>query len=84
MNIEIVKHEKNERELKIDNLTIAEILRVYLNRRGVEFAAWRREHPSKPIIFRIETKGETVKKEISEAVKMIEKDLEKIRDSVKK
>ena len=51
MNIEIVKQEKDEIELRIDNLTVAEILREYLNRQGVEFAAWRREHPTKPIVL---------------------------------
>ncbi len=83
MMIEITKQEKNEIEMKIDNLTVAELLRVYLNRQGVEFAAWRREHPTKPIIFRIQCK-DSVKKEISEAVKAIEKDLGKIRELVKK
>ena len=53
-------------ELKIDNLTIAEILRVYLNNQGIKFAAWRKEHPDKPIIFRVESSGKTVKKAINE------------------
>lgn len=83
MMIEITKQEKNEIEMKIDNLTVAELLRVYLNRQGVEFAAWRREHPTKPIVFRVQSK-DSVKKELGEAVKAIEKDLGKIRDLVKK
>lgn len=83
MELEIVKQDKNEIEMKIDNMTVAELLRIYLNRQGVEFAAWRREHPTKPIIFKVQSK-ESVKKEISEAVKAIEKDLGKIRDLVKK
>ncbi|MBS3088673.1 hypothetical protein J4402_02735 [Candidatus Pacearchaeota archaeon] len=84
MNIEILKQEKNEVELKIDNLTIAEILRDYLNRQGVEFAAWRREHPTKPLIMRIATSGETVNKAVGEAVSAIEKDLDKIVKGIKK
>ena len=84
MKIEILKQEKNEIELQIDNLTVAEILRVYLNRQGIEFAAWRREHPSKPIILRVESKGGNVKKEISDVIKAIEKDLEKMKGLVKK
>lgn len=84
MNIEILKQEKNEVELKIDNTTIAEILREYLNAQGVEFAAWRREHPSKPLIMRIATSGGTVKKAVSDAVASIEKDLDKVAKSVKK
>ena len=84
MEIEIIKQEKNEIELKVDNITVAEILRVYLNNNDVEFAAWRREHPSKPVIMRIESSGKTVKKEVSEAVSAIKKDLNKIVTSVKK
>ncbi len=83
MNVEIVKQEKNELEFKIDNLNVAEILRVYLNRQGIDFAAWRREHPSKPIIFRVQSK-DGAKKEISEAIKAIGKDLDKIKGLVKK
>ena len=83
MEVEIIKQEKNEIEFSISSLTVAEILRVYLNRQGVDFAAWRREHPSKPIVMRVESKN-GAKKEITEAVKAISKDLGKLRDSVKK
>ncbi len=75
MEVEVVSQGANEIELKIDNLTVAEILRVYLNEQGIKFAAWRREHPTKPIVFRIESSGKTVKKAISEAVNAISKDL---------
>jgi DNA-directed RNA polymerase subunit L len=84
MNIEILKQDKNSVELTIDNLTVAEILRVYLNKEGIEFAAWRREHPSKPLIFKIESSGKTVKKAVSEAVEAIEKDCNKIVGALKK
>ena len=82
MKIEILKQEKNEVELKINNITIAEILRVYLNKRGIEFAAWRREHPSKPVIMLI--KGSNVKKEVSDSITEIKKDLSRIVSLVKK
>lgn len=82
MNIEIVKEEKNDLELKIDNLTIAEILRVYLNEQDVEFAAWRREHPFKPLIFKLQSSN--VRKSVSDAVSAIKKDLDKIASAVKK
>ena len=82
MKIEILKQEKNEIELKIDNITVAEILRVYLNKKGIEFAAWRREHPSKPLIMLI--KGTNVKKEVTDAIDSIKKDLSKINSLVKK
>ena len=84
MNIEILNQDKNLLEIKLDNATIAEIFRVYLNKQGVEFAAWRKEHPTKPLIFRIQTSGKTPKKAISEAATAIKKDLDKIASSVKK
>ena len=84
MNIEVVKSEKNEIELKIDNLTIAEVLRAYLYENGVEFAAWRREHPSKPLIFKIESSDKTVKKVVADSVAQIKKDCDKIVSVLKK
>jgi len=84
MEIEVTNEEKNKIEMKIDNLTVAEILRVYLNKNGVEFAAWKREHPSRPLIFKIETSGQSVKKAVSEAVNQIKKDCDKILAIVKK
>ncbi|MFH1425112.1 MAG: RpoL/Rpb11 RNA polymerase subunit family protein [archaeon] len=84
MEIEVLKQEKNLVEMKLDNVTVAEILRHYLNEQGVDFAAWRREHPSKPAVMRIESSGKTVKKEVSDAVVAIVKDLNKIVAGVKK
>lgn len=83
MNIEIVKEEGKELELSMDNLTIAELLREYLNENGAEFAAWKREHPSKPVILRIESEG-SMKSLISKAITAIKKDCDAIADSVKK
>lgn len=84
MNIEILKQDKNEIELKIDNSTIAEIIRVYLYSQGIEFAAWKKEHPTKPIIMKIQSSSKAVKKVISDATAAIKKDLEKISAAVKK
>ncbi len=84
MNIEIVSEEKNLVELRIDNLTVAEILRVYLNEAGAEMAVWRREHPSKPIFMRIESSGKTIKKVVGEAVEAIKKDCDKLLALTKK
>ena len=84
MNIEILKHDKSLVELRIDNLTVAEVLRSYLNKGGVKFAAWRREHPSKPLLFKIESSDKTVKKAVSEAVESIKSDCSKILSSLKK
>ncbi len=82
MNIEIIKQEKNETDLKIDNLTVAEILRVYLYENGAEFAAWKREHPSKPLIMKIQASN--VKKAVADTVNAIKKDANKIANLVKK
>ncbi|MEK6928616.1 MAG: RpoL/Rpb11 RNA polymerase subunit family protein [Nanoarchaeota archaeon] len=84
MKIEILNSDKHEIDLKIDNLTIAEILRVYLYENGADFAAWRREHPSKPLLFKIKSSDNTVKKAISNAVTAIKKDCNKIVKAVKK
>jgi len=82
MNLEIVNAEKSDIELKIDNLTIAEILRVYLNEQDVDLAVWRREHPFKPLIMKIQSSN--VKKSVSDAVKAIKSDLDELASSVKK
>lgn len=84
MNIEILKQDKSLVELKIDSLTVAEVLRAYLNKNGVKFAAWRREHPSKPLLFKIESSDKTVKKAVSEAVESVKSDCSKIAGLVKK
>ena len=64
MVVKILRSEKEEIELEVDNLTIAEILRVYLNKDDdVTFAAWRREHPTKRPILLVKTKGKNAKKE---------------------
>ena len=78
MNVEIISHSANECEVRVDNLTVAEILRVYLNEQGIKFAAWRREHLTEPVIFKIESSGKTIKKAIAEAVSVISKDVDSL------
>ncbi len=84
MNIQIIKSEKNDVEVMIDNITLAEVLRVYLYKAGVEFAAWRREHPSQPALFKIKTDEKTVKKVLEQAIEEIKEDCAKLLASVKK
>ncbi len=84
MNIEIISDESDVLEFRIDNLTIAEILRVYLNNNGVKFVAWRRDHLTKPVIFRVESSGKNVRKVISEAISSINKDLSALSKVVSK
>ena len=78
MEINILKEDKEDLEVQVDNLTLVEILRVYLNKDDkVVFAAWKREHPTKNPILAVKTKGKTAKKAIQDAVSAITKDLEK-------
>jgi len=82
MNLEVIKAEKGDVELKIDNVTVAEVLRVYLNDLGADFAAWRRDHPFKPLTFKIQSSN--VKKSVSDSVDAINKDLDKLSALAKK
>ncbi len=79
MDMKILKQEKDEIEVELDNLTLAEILRVFLNKdSAVSFAAWRRDHPTKKPVLRVKTKGKTASKAIKDAVSAVEKDLDSI------
>lgn len=85
MEVKVLKEAKDELTVQFDNLTIAEILRVYLNQDdNVKFAAWRREHPSKPPILNIKTQGKTAKKAFQDAIAKIEKDADKAAAELKK
>ena len=85
MEAKVLADEKNVLELELNDLTIAEVLRVYLHKdSNVEFAAWRRDHPTKPITLRIETKGKTAKKALQDAVALIEKESNKLVEQMKK
>lgn len=85
MEIDILKSSKDEIEVKLGNLTIAEILRVYLNKDpAVTFAAWKRKHITEKPILAIRTKGKTAKKAINDAVVALTKDLDKILNDFKR
>lgn len=79
MQIKILKSEKNEIEFELDSVTIAELLKEYLNDdSGVVFAAWKREHPTKSPILKVQTKGKTAKKAVNDAIAQIDKELDKV------
>jgi DNA-directed RNA polymerase subunit L len=85
MEFNILKNSKDEIELELGNLTIVEILRVYLNKdSSVTFAAWKRKHPTEKPILLVKTKGKTAKKAINDAISLISKDLDKIESNFKK
>ncbi|MCA9487907.1 MAG: hypothetical protein KC516_03010 [Nanoarchaeota archaeon] len=85
MEINVLSDSKEEIEVEIGSLTIAELLRVYLNQdSAVVFAAWKREHYTKSPILKVKTKGKTAKKALSDAVSQITKDLDKVESNFKK
>ncbi len=84
MELKVINSSKDEIEVQVENLTLAELLRVYLNKdSSVTFAAWKREHPSEKPILKVKTKGKTVKKAINDAVGAAEKDLDKFEKDFK-
>lgn len=85
MEINVLKNLKNEIEVELERLTIAEVLRVYLNKdSSVIFAAWKKKHPTEKPILLVKTKNKTAKKAISDAVSAINKDLDKVDNDFKK
>jgi len=85
MEIKILRDEKNELEIQIDNQTVAELIRVYLNEDdSVKLGVWRKEHYSKPLILKIISEGKTAKKALSDAISKARKDLEKYSEEFKK
>lgn len=84
MEIKIIKSSKDEIETQVENVTLAEILRVYLNKdSSVGFAAWRRDHPSEKPVLLVKTKGKTAKKAIADATAAASKDLDKVEKEFK-
>ncbi len=85
MVVTVLKGSKNEAEIQLENLTLAELLRVYLNEDSdVVFAAWKRDHPSEKPILKIETKGKVVKKAINDAISLAKKELIRIEKDFEK
>jgi DNA-directed RNA polymerase subunit L len=82
MEIKILKDEKNEVELEMNNLTIVELLRVYCNKEGAKVAAWKRDHPTKNPILHVE--GENASKIVQKAIASIQKELDKYSEEFKK
>lgn len=79
MEFKILKNSKEEMEVQLENMTLVELLRVYLNNDpAVSFSAWKREHPSEKPILRITTKGKAAKKSLSDAISSAIKDLDKV------
>jgi DNA-directed RNA polymerase subunit L len=85
MEVKILKDEKDNLVFELDNQTVAELLRVYLNQEdAVSLAAWKKMHPDKPVTFEIKTKGKSAKKVLEEAAGAIEKESGKYLEDFKK
>ena len=85
MEIKVLSKEKDSIEVELPNITLAEILKVYLNKdSSVVFAAWKREHPTKNPILKVRTKGKIPSKSIGDAILAVTKDLDKTLDEFKK
>ncbi|MCP6719543.1 MAG: hypothetical protein KJI71_04990 [Patescibacteria group bacterium] len=85
MDVNVLKSSKDEMDVELENLAIAELLRVYLNKdSSVTFAVWRRDHPSEKPVLVVKTKGKTVKKAMSDAIALITKNLDKVESDFKK
>ena len=82
MNIKILTEDKNTLDIEINNLTVVELLRVYLLKEGAKVAAWKREHPTKNPILHIES--ENPKKLLQKTIGSIQKELEKYSEEFKK
>ncbi len=85
MEVKIIKDDKNELEVQLDNQTVAELVRVYLNKdASVKLGAWKKEHYSKLVTLRIETEGKPAKKALQSAISKARKDLNRYSNELKK
>ena len=82
MEIKILKDEKNILDIELSSLTIAEVLRVYLNKEGAKLAAWKRDHPTKNPVLHIES--DNPKKLLKSAITTLEKEIDKTAEEFKK
>lgn len=84
MELKFLKTEKNAVEVEFPDLTMAEILRVYLNKdSSVTFAAWKREHMTVNPVLKVETKDKDAKAALTEAAKAIIADVDAVSKDFK-
>jgi DNA-directed RNA polymerase subunit L len=85
MEVNVLKKEKNELIFEIDSVTLAEVLRVYLSKdSAVEFVAWKREHLTKPPVFKLRTSGKDAKKVLDAGINTVIKEADKLLEDFKK
>ena len=83
MEIKILTQEKDKLDVELNNLTVVELMRAYLNKdSSVKLAAWKREHPTKNPVLHIEAPNP--KSALKKAITSATKDLDKYADEFKK
>ncbi len=82
MEIKILKEEKGVLDIELSSLTMAEILRVYLNKEGAKLAAWKKEHQTSNPVLHIES--DNPKKLLKAAIVSMEKEIDKTLEEFKK
>jgi len=82
MEIKILSEEKGSMDIEISSLTIAEVLRVYLNKEGAKLAAWKKAHQTSNPVLHIE--AENPKKLLKAAIASLEKEIDKTVEEFKK
>ena len=83
MEVKILNQEKNTLDVELDNLTMVEVLRVYLNKEsGVKLAAWKRDHPFKNPVLHVE--ADNPKSALKKAITAVEKDIDNAVSEFKK
>lgn len=82
MEVKILKDEKGMLDVEISSLTIAEVLRVYLNKQGAKLAAWKKTHQTSNPILHIE--ADNPKKLLKDAIKQLEKEIDTTVSEFKK
>ena len=82
MEVKILKNEKTAMDLELDNVTIAEVLRVYLNKNGAKLAVWKQDHPTKNPILHIE--ADNPKKTLKDSITQLQKEIDSAVTDFKK
>jgi len=82
MEIKILKDEKGTLDIELSNLTVAEILRVYLNKQGAKLAAWKKAHQTSNPVLHIE--ADNPRKLLKAAIAALEKEIDATVNEFKK
>ena len=82
MEIKVLNEDKASMDIEISDLTVVELMRVYLNKEGADVAAWKRDHPSKNPVLHVEASNP--KKLVQKAIDSVKKELTTLEADFKK